>query len=88
MKKLHKVLDIIFIVSMIGSMVAFGIATIIFEPGKLLGDLFCLLVLILTFSGLGLVLSIEYDNTKQPEQSEEPSEYDYWDGDESDKISY
>ena len=81
MNKLNKILDIIFIVSMIGSTVAFGITATIFEPGKLLGDLFCLLVIVLLCGTIGLCI--------QPiESSKEPTEYDQWDGDESDKISY
>lgn len=81
MKKLNLILDIIFIVSMIGSTVAFGIAATIFEPGKLLGDLFCIWIMILTFSIVGLCI--------QPiESSKEPTEYDQWDCDESDKIQY
>ena len=86
MSKLHKILDIIFIVSMIVSTVAFGIATIIFDKGHLLGDLFCIWIMILTFSIVGLC--IQPTNEQPIESSEEPTEYDQWDGDESDKIQY
>ena len=87
MNKLNKILDIIFIVSMIVSTVAFGIAAMIFEPGKLLGDLFCIWIIILIFAILGLVLTPD-ESIKPTEQSKELTECDFWDGDESDKISY
>lgn len=61
MNKLNTIINTIFVASIVLSTVAFGIAVVVFEPGKLLGDLFCLWILTVLFAIVGLLLSPEWD---------------------------